>query len=203
MLPLFCIILIPVIVRCFLSSLQPDQSQSVRSHPLHPAGGSLAACVQKHSDPRLHPLHGHKQGRSSAAFPTCAVLFTALKGYVSIREMKDITLTCLPRLKSINNKQWSNKKTIYSLCQQTICSHTRWNLNLRQDVNVETICHQHLHLLFQSRCNSNFLISSCCSVSHYGRFLAVRSSVLMSSSLLRSHLLLGCSYDSPAKVLIC
>lgn len=47
-------------------SLQPDQSQSLRSHPLHPAGESLAASVQEHPHPRLHPLHGHKQGKISA-----------------------------------------------------------------------------------------------------------------------------------------
>lgn len=48
-----------------LLSLQPNQSQSVWSHPLHPAGGALAASVQEHTHPRLHPFHGHKQGEIS------------------------------------------------------------------------------------------------------------------------------------------
>lgn len=55
---IFCVLL----VLCFL---QPDQGQSVRRHPLHPAGDSLAASGQEHPHPRFHPFHGHQQGATN------------------------------------------------------------------------------------------------------------------------------------------
>lgn len=62
-----------------LCLLQPHQSQSVRRHPLHSAGGPVAAHGQEHPHPCLHSLHGHQQGATHTGCIKSPSLFTEIR----------------------------------------------------------------------------------------------------------------------------